>query len=216
MVEEREDPAGPAWESRGALGAGSAFLGTVRESSLRPTAFFRSLKPAGNAMDAALYGIGILLITSVVQVAWAFVITPIPFLILAKQGIAPEVPAALLAFTSWVRIFVAPIAAVVTFFLLAGLFHGGLIILGAARRPFETTFRAVCYSTGPLLLSLVPFCGEPVGKIWTLVLVIIGLKECHETTAGKAIVAVLLPVIVLGGCCGTILWAALLGRLFSG
>ncbi|MFH1679992.1 MAG: YIP1 family protein [Candidatus Eisenbacteria bacterium] len=216
MDEERtEIAAGPAWEARESLGAGRAFLATVQEVALRPTPFFRNFRPTGNVLDAALFGIGIIVATTLVQVAWSFVVTPIPFLILSREGISPGFPVALALFSSWIKILAAPIAAALGFLVLAGLFHAGLVLLGAATKPFETTFRVVCYSMPPLLLSLFPFCGDSIGKVWSLVLMIIGLRECHRSSAGQAIVAVLLPVLVVGGCCGALLWTALIGRILA-
>ncbi|MBM3321806.1 MAG: YIP1 family protein [Candidatus Eisenbacteria bacterium] len=208
---------GPPWERRAAIGALRALLDTVVGSALRPTAFFRSLRPTGNLRDAALFGIGIVVLTTLVQVAWVFVVTPIPFLILSREGISPGLPLAVAFFSSWIKILSAPVLAAIGLVLLAGIFHGGLVLLGAAARPFETTLRILCYSTPPLLLGLLPFCGGTIGKAWALVLVVIGIRECHLANIGQAIVAVFLPVLVLGGCFGALLWIALAGRiLFQG
>ncbi len=214
--EKTESPNGPAWESRSAVGMARAFAATAQESAIRPTGFFRSLRPTGNVMDAALFGIGIVLAATLIQVGWAFVVTPIPFLLLSRQGLAPEVPLAMAALSSWIRILVTPVVAVFAFLFLAGVFHVGLIVLGAAKRPFETTFRVVCYSTAPLLLGIIPFCGDPIGKVWALVLVIVGLRECHGASPGQAIVSVLLPVLALGGCCGLLVSTLILGHFFAG
>jgi uncharacterized membrane protein len=45
---------------------------------------------------------------------------------------------------------------------------------------------------------MVPFCGAIIASLWTIVLAIIGLKEAHGTTGGKASFAVLFPLIM---CC---------------
>jgi hypothetical protein len=46
---------------------------------------------------------------------------------------------------------------------------------------------------------IVPVCGGAIAGIWCLVVECIGLAKAHETTTGKAVLAVFLPVIV---CCG--------------
>lgn len=77
--------------------------------------------------------------------------------------------------------------------------HVMLMILGAQPRRFEVTVRANALSMGPMLLGLVPVCGFYVFPIWALVLRIIALMHLHRTTAGKAVLAVLVPIAVLCG-----------------
>lgn len=77
--------------------------------------------------------------------------------------------------------------------------HVMLMILGAQPRRFEVTVRANALSLGPMLVGLVPLCGFYVFPLWSLVLRIIALMHLHKTTAGKAVLAVLLPIVV---CCG--------------
>lgn len=196
---------GPAWEERADLGVLVAFARTVEESALKPVEFFRSLRLQGNVMDAALFGIGIVAITALVQLLWSAMIAPLPFYILGEVGgiSLPEV--ASMAALSWLNFFFAPILWAVAFLILAGLFHLGLSLLGAAQQPFESTFRIMCYAAAPLLLMLVPFCGELAGKIWMVVLLVIGIRECHGTSTGYALIAVLMPIILFFGCCGLLL-----------
>ena len=87
----------------------------------------------------------------------------------------------------------------------SGIFHLCLMIVGGAKQPFETTFRVVCFAGGsanPLLV--IPICGGLIAGIWKIVLYCIGFARAHETDTGRAVLAVILPVIV---CCG--------GALFS-
>ena len=80
-----------------------------------------------------------------------------------------------------------------------------LMLLGAAPKGFEATFRAVCFSqaTGLLLLVplfLIPFCGLFVAG-WTLALYVIGLAEVHKIGYGTSLAAVLLPILAVCCCC---------------
>lgn len=193
---------GPPWEERDGVGMLVAFARTVEQSAMGPLGFFRSLRLRGNVLDAALYGIGIVAITALVQLLWSTMVVPLPFYLFGKVGgiSLPEV--ATLAAVSWLNLIFAPLVWAATFLILAGLIHFGLALLGAAKHPFETTFRIMCYAATPLLLMLVPFCGEPIGKVWMVALLVIGIRECHETTTGYALVAVLAPMVLLFGCCG--------------
>lgn len=84
-------------------------------------------------------------------------------------------------------------------FFGAGILHLALMVLGAAKQPFETTFRTYCYVQGAAgVLQVVPLCGAMVSGIWALVSLCIGLSKTQEISVGKAVLAVLLPTIV---CC---------------
>ena len=61
------------------------------------------------------------------------------------------------------------------------------------------TFRIISYSRAGNLFGLVPFIGGITGWIYSLILVIIGIKEGHGISAGKAVLTVLLPYIVVAG-----------------
>jgi hypothetical protein len=84
-------------------------------------------------------------------------------------------------------------------------------MLGGANRPFEATFHVVCYSCGAAyLFSIIPFCGGYITPIYSIVLESIGCSRVHQIGIGKAVLAVLLPMIV---CCGLI--AVLLAILIA-
>ncbi|MDX1946528.1 MAG: YIP1 family protein [Pirellulaceae bacterium] len=82
----------------------------------------------------------------------------------------------------------------------AAIYHVCLLIVGGARRGYETTFRVTSYGTLSLMwLFAIPYIGGLIAGIWLLVILIIGLAKAHEISTGKAALAVLLPYIV---CCG--------------
>jgi hypothetical protein len=97
-------------------------------------------------------------------------------------------------------IVLVPVMMIAGMFLGSGILHLCLMIVGGANKPFETTFRVVCFSSGSTyLLSMIPFCGGFIAGVWNIVLECMGLARAHETDTGKAVMAVLLPIIV---CCG--------------
>jgi len=109
-------------------------------------------------------------------------------------------------------IVLVPVMMIVGMFLGSGILHLCLMIVGGARKPFETTFRVVCFSSGSTyLLAMIPFCGGMIAGVWNVVLECIGLARAHETDTGKAVMAVLLPIIV---CCGGgLLFVILMGGI---
>jgi hypothetical protein len=109
-----------------------------------------------------------------------------------------------------------PISLIISMFVSAGVFHLMLMMLGAARQPFETTFRVVAYCTGGAsVFSAVPICGAYIQAIVHVVFVGIGLCHAHEISGGKAAAAVILPMVI---CCGAAiaLYAVVIGAIVAG
>ena len=106
-------------------------------------------------------------------------------------------------------ILLIPVLVILGMFIASGIIHLCLMIVGGARKSFETTFRVVCFSSGSTsLLSMIPFCGGMISAVWNIVVEIIGLARSHEIDTGKAALAVLLPIIV---CCGGAVLLGILG-----
>lgn len=77
------------------------------------------------------------------------------------------------------------------------VYHLLVVIFVRDRRGLAATARVLCYGASPLVLNIVPFLGSLAGGVWSLVLVVIGLREAHRTTTGRAVVIVLIPVALL-------------------
>jgi len=96
----------------------------------------------------------------------------------------------------------------VTFALLAVLgAFGNLFISGSwahlfvrafgGRKGYGNTMKAFAYGNTPLLLfGWIPFVGM-LFPLWALVLNIIGIRQLHEISTGRAIGAVLLGIVAL-------------------
>ena len=67
------------------------------------------------------------------------------------------------------------------------------MMVKGAKPGFEATFRVVAYGYSANIFMVIPFCGGILPLVWAVVLSIIGLREAHETTGGKAAFAVFLP-----------------------
>jgi hypothetical protein len=100
--------------------------------------------------------------------------------------------------------FLSPFLIILGLFITSGILHVCLMLVRGARSGFEATFRVVAYSNSAYIFLVIPFCGSLLAAVWAIVLAIIGLREAHETTGGKAAFAVFLPVVV---CCGLVLVA---------
>jgi len=85
--------------------------------------------------------------------------------------------------------------------LIIGAFIGGAILhifvyIVGGRKGIERTIKAVMYASTPgLLLGWIPFIGF-FAWIWSLIVEILGIRQLHELTTGRAVLAVLIPIII--------------------
>ncbi len=100
-----------------------------------------------------------------------------------------------------------PFLLIIWLFVVSGLLHLFLMMVRGAKAGFEATFRVVCYSVSPFLFMVIPYCGMLITMLWVVTLTVIGLRDAHETTGGKATVAVLFPFLF---CCGMFILAVVM------
>ncbi len=188
---------GLPWEHRHERDFFSAFIETLQMVLLRPADAFTVMKTEGGLGEPLIYGLIGGCVGGLVSFLFSFGLHS--FGLFAGQRNAFYSLAGL-GVGSMAFIILLPIFMIVGLFIGAGILHLCLMIVGGARKPFETTFRVLAFSqgsTGPL--QMIPFCGGIVAGIWALVANCIGLSRAHEIDIGKAVLAVLLPLIV---CCG--------------
>jgi hypothetical protein len=66
---------------------------------------------------------------------------------------------------------------------------------------FEGSLRTVAYGSAVgQLAQIVPIIGGMVSLLWTIVLLVTGAMRLHGTTQGKAVTAVLLPLLLCCAC----------------
>ncbi len=86
---------------------------------------------------------------------------------------------------------------IIGLFISGAIFHIFVYIVGG-RKGLSQTIKAVMYGSTPgLLFGWIPIIGMIAG-IWSLVLEVIGIRQLHETTSGKAILAVVIMLVILG------------------
>jgi len=109
---------------------------------------------------------------------------------------------------SFALMILAPVFVLLGLFLWSAILHVALLVLGGAQGGFGATIRTLCYTGTTSILNVIPFCGGFIGGIWGLVLAVIGLSKAHGISQGKAILAVLLPLLL---CCACIVAAIAIG-----
>ena len=195
------DGTGPAWEDRERLGLASAIGGTVQAVLFRPTETFSTMRQTGGLANPLLYFV---LLSSVMFAVSAFY--QIAMTSVNPALFSPKLPNAAGSSFSVALIgsvLLSPALYVVSAFISAGTTHLCLKLLGGANRPFETTFRVICYAQASVaVLNVIPVCGSLIGLIWGAYAIIIGLKEAQHTEGWRATLAITLPGLL---CCGLLL-----------
>jgi len=187
---------GLPWDERQTKGLFNAFIETLQIVLSRPAAAFTAMKRDGGLGEPLLYAIIGGTFGGVFAVTYNFALRSF-----APFGDRHGALTHLFGGLGWIFLLVlTPVFVVVGMFVASAILHVCLMIVGGAKQSFETTFRVVCFAEGsasPLLV--IPFCGGLITGIWKVVLYCIGLARSHETDTGRAVIAVLLPLIV---CCG--------------
>lgn len=194
------------WEDRETQGFFGGLFRTVRQVLFQPAQFFRTMLLTGGLSDPLLFALIVGMAGLMFSYTWQLLLEesfvgffPTEFRA-ARYQVFEGPNIALLAISS-------PIMLILTLFVAAGALHLLLMMVKGARAGFEATFRTVSYCFSPFLFQTIPFCGGMIGSVWMLVLLVIGLKEAHDTTGGKAAFAVLSPLFL---CCGAVLFLSLL------
>ncbi|MEY2502221.1 MAG: hypothetical protein QOI07_2555 [Verrucomicrobiota bacterium] len=200
---------GLPWENRQQIGLVKAWLDTVSLLIAKPSEAFAMMRPEGGMMDPLLFGLIGGCAGSIVSILFQALLRFIPGFggrddLFNMFGISQWVFLVIYAVLS-------PLFVLLGLFLAGALLHVCLMLVGGANRPFETTFRVVCFTAGAAnLFSMIPMCGGLIAAVYNVVLECIGLSRAHQTTTGKALMAIFLPLIV---CCGV---AIILGIVLGG
>lgn len=104
--------------------------------------------------------------------------------------------------------FVAPFYGLFVLGLYVGLTHAGVRLFVREPRTIGITARGLCYGAAPQVVNIVPFLGWFVSSLWSLFLAIAAVQKLHGTTFGRALAAVIVPVVglvVIGTAIMTIL-----------
>lgn len=191
------------WES--GEGFLKAFYRTTRDSLFSPSQFFKKISSGEGYWAPLIYGLiaGIIGNGCAIFWFWLFMAQLIPM-----DRIPFQYSLSILQI-----VVPLPFQQAAAIFLGSAIIHLCLMIVGGNNNGYKTTFRAISYSYSGYLFGIIPFIGLFIGNTYTFILTIIGVREGHGISTGKAILAVLLPAIVIFGL---ILIAILLVLTFIG
>jgi hypothetical protein len=161
-----------------------SFIRTVQGVLLNPVGFFRELPRQGGFVPPLVFA----LICSVIAGVLAGIVNALVGLTFSNQGIGTVLG-----------------ALVFTIFVGAAIFHLLVFLLvKPSNAGFEATFRVGAYISATQLfswLSGVPILGILISLavgVYSIVLAVLGIREMHSTTTGRAVAVVLIPVVAAG------------------
>lgn len=168
------------------VGFFQAFLTTLREVLFSPTRFYRRMPTNRGLSNPLIFALILGVLGGVLGLAW-------------QQAFVPQLEQFTGTATPYVvGITIAlPLIVLVTLFIGSAIVHLCLMVVGGNRRGFEATFRVIAYSWSTQIFAVVPLIGSFIIPIYSLVIEIIGLRESHGISAGRAALAIFLPLIVL-------------------
>lgn len=164
----------------------NTFLETAKLVMLSPTEAFNRMQVTGQLGNAILYYFLGQVLAQIGLMLWY-----VPLMIM-QEG--PEAGPQLIG-----NVIGGVVGGIIGLFLAAAFAQLGLMLVGGAKQPYETTLRVLAYCSGSISwLNVVPIAGPIIVGIWYLVAAVVGLSETHRCGVGKALFAIFFPLIV---CC---------------
>ncbi|MCD4716768.1 MAG: YIP1 family protein [Desulfobacterales bacterium] len=181
------------WENRSNLGLWQGIYQTLKAVLFSPEKLFRTLTYKGGIKEPLAFGLLVACIGAMVGFFWEFLILSGGLLSFAYP-LFGQLTAALIFL---IIIVIIPVLVTLVMFIYSGILHLLLRVLRAGQNGFEATFRVVSYSQAAQVWALIPFLGGLVAGIWQLIVQIIGLREIHETSYLRVIIAFMIPVALI-------------------
>lgn len=179
------------WERQDAYGFFPALILTLRKILFQPLDFFGNLPEGRPKSKALVFNLLISEFLLLIDFMWTLAG------LRARIG-SPEQPDALSVLGSsplsfLLALLLVPLVISIGIYLDAWVTHLLLILFRSTKKSFDETFRVLCYSAAPTVLTAVPVAGQllsPVILVWYMALQAIGLKKCHEGAYTQTLAAI--------------------------
>ena len=195
------------WEDRETNGFFSGLFRTVQDVLFSPSAFFKKMPVTGGLTDPLLFAMIIGTVGLMFLSVWHLLLHDSMQSFMTTEMRNAAGGGMPIGIASPLGTLMIPFLLVIWLFVVSGMLHLFLMLVRGEKASFEATFRVVSYSVSPFLFMIIPYCGMLITMLWVLTLAMIGLRDAHETTGGKATAAVLFPFLF---CCGMMVLAAVL------
>jgi hypothetical protein len=172
-----------------------SFVDVVRRVVLQPVRFFAAMPRSGALLNPLIFAIICIEISAVLSA----------LLVLAgvqeNPGFNPNpqnaLPSVFTPGSALLSIIFAPIFGAIGLLIAAAIQQLLVrLIVGANNSGFGATFRVASYTQVTGLVNWIPIVG-PLLSLYGLYLAIVGIREAHGTTTGKAALVILIPFAVV-------------------
>ena len=169
----------------------NSFFDVVRRVVFQPVRFFSGLPRSGVVLNPLLFALICIVISAILSAV----------LVLAgvqeNPGFNPNpqnaLPSVFTPRSAWASIILAPVGGTIGLFVAAAIQQLLVrLIVGANNSGFGATFRVASYTQVTSLINWIPVVG-PLLALYGLYLSVVGIREMHGTTTGKAALVVLIP-----------------------
>jgi hypothetical protein len=172
----------------------NSFLDVVRRVVLQPVRFFAGLPRSAALLHPLLFALICIIISAILSAVLVLAgVQENPGFNPNPQNALPSVftPGSALA-----SILLAPIGGTIGLFVVAAIQQLLVrLVVGANNSGFGATFRVASYTQVTSLVNWIPIVG-PLLALYGLYLSIVGIREMHNTTTGKAALVILIPFAV--------------------
>ena len=180
------------WERLDAYGFAPGLFLTLKKILLKPVEFFGSMPEGRPKGKALVFNLLISEFLLVLDFLWSLVGIRARF---GAPGQADALGAAASTGASnfLLGLLLVPLAIALGIYLDAWLTHLLLLLFRSAKKGFNETFRVMCYSAAPTVLSAIPVAGQilsPVILVWYMALQTIGLKKVHQGAYTQTLAAI--------------------------
>ncbi len=176
----------PVWE-RVSSDYPRAFAHTFLEVVATPKAFFSAMPVGHGLLKPLLFFLVIILAVALSQAVWQLIGVLPPSMLTENLDRSLQAVLVLVLYPLEVCLFLLLDVAINHFFLR---------LFKADTKGFEGTFRAVVYSSAPMLLMVIPYIGLPLAMIGVVVYKFLGLRHVHGATTKQVLAVLILPMLL--------------------
>lgn len=182
---------GAPWEERPAIGLWQGIYQTFKAVLFSPERLFGTMTFTDGIREPLAFGLLIGSVGSMFGLFWQFLALGggLSFLDLQIDNFGRLT----IGFLFLSFLIIIPIFVTVGMFLYSAVLQFLLLIVRGGKNGYEATFRVVSYSQAAQALGLIPIIGGWIGGIWQLIVQVIGLRQIHETSYLRVILAFLIP-----------------------
>ena len=173
----------------------NSFIEVVRRVVLQPVTFFAGVPRTGSLLSPLVFALVCVVISAILSAV--LVIAGVQ----QNPGFNPNpqnaLPSIFAPGSALLGIVFAPIGGAIGLFVIAAIQQLLVrLIVGESNSGFGATFRVASYTQVTSLVNWIPIIG-PLVALYGLYLSVVGIREMHATTTGKAILVVLIPFAVV-------------------